>query len=221
MRNRFTLIELLVVIAIVAILAAMLLPALANARAKAKQVSCLSQLKQMGLGLTLYADAHDGRFINPLPIAGMPRGSQNDNVCWWRFYLQPYVGDWAVLVCPVGLRTVANAPDSTNQFHFNYGYNTSLTSRTDATIRNTSTLLAFADASHWNANGCSGGRSTAWANINLRPSGNACNADQSSNWVTVCTRHNGGSNIVFVDGHAEFRNAQNIHTQVPALTTPL
>ncbi len=63
-RNGFTLIELLVVIAIIAILAAILFPVFAQAREKAKQSSCLSNTKQVGLAMKLYADDYEGDFPN-------------------------------------------------------------------------------------------------------------------------------------------------------------
>ena len=63
-RNGFTLIELLVVIAIIAILAAILFPVFAQAREKAKQSSCLSNMKQIGLAMKLYADDYEGDFPN-------------------------------------------------------------------------------------------------------------------------------------------------------------
>jgi prepilin-type N-terminal cleavage/methylation domain-containing protein len=82
-RNGSTLIEVLVVIAIIAILAALLLPVLARAKAKAQRIACLSNQKQIGLAFTMWADDHRDRFPSTVDIA--EGGSKTRLEAWEHF----------------------------------------------------------------------------------------------------------------------------------------
>jgi len=87
----FTLIELLVVIAIIAILAAILFPVFAKVREKARQTSCTSNMKQIGLGILQYVQDNDEAF---------PSGQQDNDNSGWPSLVQPYIKSLAVFRCP-------------------------------------------------------------------------------------------------------------------------
>jgi prepilin-type N-terminal cleavage/methylation domain-containing protein len=117
-RNAFTLIELLVVIAIIAILAAVLFPVFAQAREKARQTACLSNLKQIGTALSMYMQDYDERLPdrrdlkNTLPGGYRPWATwpPSDPRCGWAaVVLDPYIKNGGIWSCPSTSGRMANA----------------------------------------------------------------------------------------------------------------
>src|SRR5438477_6606232 len=92
-KNAFTLIELLVVIAIIAILAAILFPVFAQAREKSRQAVCLSNTKQMGLAVSMYAQDYDE--VLPMGGNGGPTGQDR-----WYHWIAPYQKSRGGNICP-------------------------------------------------------------------------------------------------------------------------
>lgn len=128
MSKGFTLIELLIVIAIICIIAAILFPVFASARDKARQSSCLSNMKQIGLAMLAYADDNDEVYprsdtwvpgVRACPLPGEP-GTAKGTYCqeinhykWW-YWLYPYTKTSQVFFCPSRMPDRNDGRDSAN-----------------------------------------------------------------------------------------------------------
>jgi prepilin-type N-terminal cleavage/methylation domain-containing protein/prepilin-type processing-associated H-X9-DG protein len=102
-RSAFTLIELLVVIAIIAILAAILFPVFAQAREKARQTSCLSNMKQMALGIITYSQDYDEMFplaTNEVNLTNPAVAPANLFDVTWVNFTQSYIKNLSIFICP-------------------------------------------------------------------------------------------------------------------------
>jgi prepilin-type N-terminal cleavage/methylation domain-containing protein/prepilin-type processing-associated H-X9-DG protein len=210
-RKGFTLIELLVVIAIIAILAAILFPVFAQAREKARAISCLSNTRQMGLGLSQYLQDYDEVIILN-SYGGAPTGSS------WPDHLQPYVKNNGILVCPSSTKVTSGSSQdawitiqgrlcsySLNNVYFSNATWGQLFEKGQcslAAIEDVAGTVFCADGNRFQA--AQNSTTKIAVDLNSRPK------RITSLQASFLARHQDGMNCIFFDGHSKWLNVQEL-----------
>ena len=243
-RQAFPLIELLVVIAIIALLAAILFPVFGRARENARRSSCLSNTKQIGLGITQYCQDNDERFpFNEAYSASPPTTGR------WELKVMPYIKATQIFVCPSNTDFVIPSPWSGSGASYAINPNLSgwvtdptpgqplsrvpdasgtalvletadLTDATDSLIDSPDNL----DATTWvkyiaKTNGRGGNSDWQWTPPSKFTSGssNYNGHDPShNNMRRPIARHFDGLNVVYCDGHAKWSRIEKFLGPLPA-----
>jgi prepilin-type N-terminal cleavage/methylation domain-containing protein/prepilin-type processing-associated H-X9-DG protein len=206
----FTLIELLVVIAIIAILAAILFPVFAQAREKARQVSCLSNMKQVGLALQMYAQDYD----ETLPTSPDHQPNFGDPAVYSRSpnflgSIIPYTKNRSIFYCASAVYNVPWAPTlqkPTELSDTNYLGNGVVMGRSLAVVPNPADIIYLQEHT-WRV-----------SHAHLRPASlDKGRTYQAWHYVSpvgegYSSLHMEGGNLVFVDGHAKYRKYRSLRS---------
>ncbi|MHC4594727.1 MAG: type II secretion system protein [Planctomycetota bacterium] len=229
-RNGFTLIELLVVIAIVAILMAILMPALKRAREQGGRAACLSNLKQLQLGWSIYADENEEKIVNGEAynggdgLAPVPNGGRHKGERWWT---GDDVGDfWAGINLPLDLQRKAIRAGAL----FTYCKNERLY-RCPTGVRGEMRTYSIVDSmnglrrsgTYHGDEGVKVGRTVLWIKKRseisvpgptyrivfldegrITPDSYATHYQNERWWDPPFVRHADGTNVSFADGHADY-----------------
>jgi general secretion pathway protein G len=204
-RPGFTLVELLVVIAIIAVLAALVFPAISGGVARARTSSCANKLRQIGLANTLYAEDHEGQIadLSPNAITPLPPNQFQTAPYNWMNKLGPYLGFEAYQGCWYCLKpnegytkffTCPENPKGTFHGHYpSWSMNDYLTQRSSSGTNGLRLSSIFLPASKvYLADGGDKGI-FLWTFFHSGPPG-----DTSANLVL---RHQDKANVLFLDNH--------------------
>lgn len=244
-RHGFTLIELLVVIAIIAILAAILFPVFAQAREKARQTACLSNLKQIGTGLTMYSQDYDGGFpawdeylgqgslnseVNSGGYTGASFALGGDPLGAWQTKVQPYIKSGApekfdntgVWQCPSLGAKGESMVSSTKGVAYSYGYSGMFMRVNYGGIASLGTAYyryPFSTDMDSTASTIVVGEASSPGRLappTYFQTWSLRKAGTPTGAWEVPDRHAGGSNYGFADGHAKWINQQSAFPDGPA-----
>ena len=190
-KKGFTLIELLVVIAIIAILAAILFPVFARARENARKTNCLSNVKQIMVGVMAYVQDYDEKY--PMYYAGTTTDTTlfSYPYVWWDSMVQPYIKNLKIYRCPSTSAAISYGDD--------YGWNHNVfavgTGKTLATVEQPAGLMFMTEK------GAGGGPYV-----------------HSGTYYACADRHMNGANVGFADGHAKWWKM--VSSPIPGETAP-
>lgn len=228
-RCAFTLIELLVVIAIITILAAILFPVFAQAREKARQAACMSNQKQIGLGILQYIQDYDESF--PISVVTQSASPPAGALIGWVDAVQPYVKSLQVFQCPSEPASPVTDPTKAGYTDYWINKNASDGFQTQPESLNPAISLLLGEGGSTN--------DTPLANATARFRSNGCNGAGDTTTLDsqqpVCPNtasgiafnlggggqhHVLGANYTFLDGHTKWYKATTSQSS-PSIYTGL